>query len=113
VGAQFGAVVAAPGMPQLQIARLGDASCDFAGFFAAALVGAILARRRQGQLLGAVATFLVTQAFNELFPVTETLPATVPPAIVIVALGAWHRREQLRSAVRPFPPAPAADPGRR
>lgn len=109
--AQFGAAVAAPGLPQLQIARLGSASCDFADFFAAALVGAILARQRRGQLLAAVATLLVTQAFNQLFLVVDRLPATVPPAVVMLALGAWRRRTPVvlaEPAVRPCPPAPAS-----
>ena len=101
--AHFSAAVAAHGLPQLQIARLGGASCDFADFFAAALVGAILARRGGRQLLAAVATFLVTQACDQLFLVTDTLPATVPPAVVMVALGAVRRSR----------PVPAADPGRR
>jgi hypothetical protein len=98
--AQFAGAVAAPGLPQLQIVRLGRASCDFADFFAAALVGAILARQRRGQVVAAIATFVVTQAFNQLFLVTDTLPATVPPAIVMLALAAWHRRFAI--ANRPF-----------
>ena len=87
--------VAAPGLPQLQTVRLGTAGCDFADFFAAALAGAILARRGQNQLLGAVATVAATQVFNQLFLVVDLLPATVPPAVVMVAFVAWDRRERL------------------
>jgi hypothetical protein len=90
--AQFAAAVAAPGLPQLQIVSLGSASCDFGDFFAAALVGAIVARERSGQLFAAAATFLVTQAFDQLFLVVDSLPATVPPAIVMLALEARRRR---------------------
>ena len=89
--AQFAAAAAAPGLPQLQIANLGGASCDFGDFFAAALVGAIVARERSGQLVAAAATFLVTQAFDQLFVVVDSLPATVPPAIVMLALGLRRR----------------------
>jgi hypothetical protein len=103
--ARFAGAVAAPGLPQLQIVSLGGASCDFGDFFAAALVGAIVARERRGQLLAAAATFLVTQAFDQLFLVVDSLPATVPPAVVMLALEA--RRPRPRSAARPAP-APAS-----
>jgi hypothetical protein len=54
---------------------------------------------------------LVTQAFNQLFLVVDRLPATVPPAVVMLALGAWRRRTPVvlaEPAVRPCPPAPAS-----
>jgi hypothetical protein len=84
--AQFAAAAAAPGLPQLQVANLGGASCDFADFFAAALVGAIFAREGRDQLLAAAAVFVVTLAFDQLFLVVDTLPATVPPAVVMLLL---------------------------
>jgi hypothetical protein len=96
--AQF--AVAAPGLPQLQIVRLGGASCDFGDFFAAALVGAILARERRAQLVAAVATFVVAQAFDQLFLVVDQLPATVPPALVMLALKA---RRVAHATLRPLP----------
>jgi hypothetical protein len=101
--AQFAAAVAGPGLPQLQIANLGGASCDFGDFFVAALVGAIVARERSGQLAAAVATFLVTQAFDQLFLVVDSLPATVPPALVMLALN-------LRRHVVPAMPRPLRAP---
>jgi hypothetical protein len=106
--AQFAGAVAAPGLPQLQIARLGNASCDFGDFFAAALVGAIVARERGAQLTAAAATLLVTQAFDQLFLVTDTLPATVPPAIVMLALDARRLRpprSRRRAGRWPWPAA--------
>ena len=111
--AAFGAAVAAPGLPQLQIARLGDASCDFGDFFAAGLVGAILARRGHPQLLAAAATFVVTQAFNQLYLVVDALPQTVPPALVMLAFAASRlRRPQtiLMARVAPATPRPPRDP---
>lgn len=99
---QFAGAVAAPGLPQLQIANLGGASCDFGDFFAAALVGAIVARERRGQLLAAAATFLLTQGFDQLFLVADSLPATVPPAVVMLALEARRRRHVAHAMPRPL-----------
>jgi KUP system potassium uptake protein len=86
--ARFAAAVAGHGLPQLQVATLGGASCDFGDFFAAGLVGAILARDRHPQLVAAAATFLLTQVFDQLFLVVDSLPATVPPAVVMLLLDA-------------------------
>ena len=110
--AQFAAAVA-PGLPQLQVANLGGASCDFADFFAAALVGAILARRRRDQLLAAAATFVATLAFDQLFLVVDTLPATAPPALVMLLLQVGPARRAARHARRaaPLPPQPATSRG--
>jgi hypothetical protein len=100
---QFAGAIAAPGLPQLQLARLGSASCDFGDFFAAALVGAILARERRDQLVAAAATFLVTLAFDQLFLIVDELPATVPPALVMLALEARRRRRVASATPRPLP----------
>jgi hypothetical protein len=111
--AAFGAAVAAPGLPQLQIARLGDAGCDFGDFFAAGLVGAILARERRPQLLAAAATFLVTQAFNQLFLVVDALPQTVPPAVVMLAFaGSRLRQPHTVVTARVAPATPRLPRGR-
>ena len=63
--AQFAAAAAAPGLPQLQVANLGGASCDFADFFAAALVGAIFARGRRSaaRCRGSFVVTLASTAF--------------------------------------------------
>ena len=109
--AQFVAAVPAHGLPQLQLATLGSASCDFADFFAAALVGAILARERRDQLIAAVATFLVTQAFDQLFLVVHELPATVPPAVVMLGADAVRSRRWI--IARALPARRRAAPPRR
>jgi hypothetical protein len=83
--AQFVGAVPASGLPQLQVARLGHASTDYGDFFAAGLAGAVIAVDRKPQLAAAVAMFGVSQAFNQLFLVVDSLPATVPPALVLVA----------------------------
>jgi hypothetical protein len=83
--ALFDAAVPAAGLPRLQVAELGDASTDYGDFFVAGLVGAILAAERRPQLAAAVAAFAVMQAFNQLFLVVDSLPGTVPPALVMLA----------------------------
>jgi len=84
--AQFNA--AAPeGLPRLQVAEVGEVSTDYGDFFVAGLVGGILAAERRPQALAALATFAVAQAFNQLFLVVDSLPGTVPPALVLLAVG--------------------------
>ena len=83
--AQFNAAAPA-GLPRLQVAEVGDVSTDYGDFFVAALVGGILAVERRPQVLAAFATFVVAQAFNQLFLVVDSLPGTVPPALVLVAV---------------------------
>jgi hypothetical protein len=89
--------------PQLHIRQAWQCVVRFRGdFFAAALVGAILARERRDHLLTAVATFVVTQAFDQLFMVVDTLPASVPPALVMLALES-RRRRPVHGSARPLP----------
>ena len=83
--AQFNAAAPAADLPRLQVADIGDVSTDYGDFFVAGLVGAILAAERRPQLIAAVATFAVAQAFNQLFLVVDSLPGTVPPALVLLA----------------------------
>jgi hypothetical protein len=88
----FDAAVPAAGLPRLQVAELGDTSTDYGDFFVAGLVGAILAAERRPQAAAAVAMFAVAQAFNQLFLVVDSLPGTVPPALVLIGAEAWQRR---------------------
>jgi hypothetical protein len=90
--ALFDAAVPAPGLPRLQVAEIGDTSTDYGDFFVAGLVGGILAAERRPQLSAAIATFAVAQAFNQLFLVVDSLPGTVPPALVMLALTRWPVR---------------------
>ncbi|MGH2923554.1 MAG: hypothetical protein ACRDKH_05945, partial [Solirubrobacterales bacterium] len=83
--AQFNAAAPAAELPRLQVADLGGVSTDYGDFFVAGLVGGILASERRPQALAAVATFAVAQAFNQLFLVVDSLPGTVPPALVLLA----------------------------
>jgi hypothetical protein len=90
-------VAASPGagLPQLQSAAFGDAGLGYGDFFAAAVVGGILAAERAPQLAAAAATLVVTLCWDQLFLVYDVLPATIPPAIVLVAVEvrrSWPRR---------------------
>jgi hypothetical protein len=81
-----------PGLPQLQSASFGAAGLGYGDFFAAAVVGGILAAERAPQLLPAAAMVAVSLCWDQLFLVYDVLPATIPPAIVLVAVEAWRRR---------------------
>jgi hypothetical protein len=78
-----------PGLPQLQSAEFGFASMGYGDFFAAAVLGGILAMEGRPQLVAAIAMIVVSLAWDQLFLVVDTLPATVPVAIVLVGMEAW------------------------
>ena len=81
---QFNA--AAPeGLPRLQVADIGDVSTDYGDFFVAGVVGGILAADHRHQIAAATATIAVAQAWNQLFLVVDSLPGTIPPALVMLA----------------------------
>jgi hypothetical protein len=98
--AAFNAAVPAAGLPRLQVADIGDVSTDYGDYFVAGLVGAILAAERRPQLLAALATLAAAQAWNQLFLVVDSLPGTVPPALVLLGFEAWHRRTYPRARRR-------------
>ena len=101
--AAFNAAAPAEGLPRLQLAEVGDVSTDYGDFFVAGLVGAILAAERRPQVLAAVATLVAAEAFNQLFLVVDSLPGTVPPAVVMLAFDAWPAAEALPRRPRPHP----------
>lgn len=76
---------AAPGigLPQLQLVSFGSARMGFADLFVAALLGAVLARRRPIQLRAAAIAAVVCVGFDFLFFAFDLLPATVPLAIAL------------------------------
>jgi hypothetical protein len=90
--AGFDAASPAAGLPQLQLARIGDVATDYGDFFVAGLVGAILAAERGPQLATAVAMLPVAEAFNQLFLVVDSLPNTTAPALVLIGAEVWRRR---------------------
>lgn len=87
-------VAASPGLglPRLQSAGFDGAGLGYGDFFAAAVVGAIFAMERTPQLVAAAVLIVVSLAWDQLFLVYDTLPATVPPAIVLLGMELWRRR---------------------
>jgi hypothetical protein len=100
--AVFEAAVAAPGLPQLQRAQLGTAGCDYGDFFAAGLAGAVVAAEGRPQLAAAAAMWLASELFNQLFLVTDILPMTVPPAVVLLGLWVFTAARE-RATLRQLP----------
>jgi len=86
----------AAGLPRLQAAAFGGSSLGYGDFFAAAVLGAILAVERVPQLRAAVAMLAVTLCWDQLFAIYDVLPATVPPAAVLIGVELL-RRGRLRS----------------
>src|SRR3954447_7523359 len=79
------AAVPAPGLPQLQAGVLGFSSLGYGDFLSAAVLGGILACERAPQWRWALALLAVSLAWDQLFLVVDLLPATVPPALVLLA----------------------------
>src|SRR5919107_1079849 len=79
--AVLNAAVPAAGLPRLQTGMFADARLGYGDFFAAAVVGGILAAERAPQTVAAAATLVVSLAWDQLFLVYDVLPATIPPAI--------------------------------
>jgi hypothetical protein len=92
-------VAASPGhgLPQLQSASFGAAGLGYGDFFAAAVVGAILAAERRNQLVAAVATVVFSLVWDQLFVLYDVLPATIPPAVTLLVLSGWRRTGRRRN----------------
>ena len=82
------------GLPQLQSASFHFASMGYGDFFAAAVLGGVLAAEHRPQLIPALAVLVVSLAWDQLFLVVDVLPATVPPAIVLVGMEIWAQVRQ-------------------
>jgi hypothetical protein len=96
-------VAASPGLglPRLQSVGFGGATMGFGDLFAAAVVGGVFAAERSPQLLGAAALLVVGFLWDQLFLVYDMLPATMPPAIVLVGMEIWRRRQPAQGANAP------------
>src|SRR4051794_38314183 len=81
-------IAAAPpaGLPQLQFVQLAGASLGYGDLFIAGVLGAVLATEHRPRLPAAVLVFVLGLAFDLLFWVFDTLPATVPVAVALVLL---------------------------
>ncbi|MEZ5120964.1 MAG: hypothetical protein R2736_05215 [Solirubrobacterales bacterium] len=88
-------------LPRLQVAIIDPASMGYGDLFLAAVLGAVLAAEasRRTQCVGAVLVFVLAVAFDTLFLVLDTLPATVP---VAVALLIYESGRLVRRRMRPL-----------
>jgi hypothetical protein len=86
-------VAAAPGhgLPQLQSASFAGAGMGYGDFFAAAVVGAALAAQCRPRLAFAAVMVLAALAWDQLFLLYDVLPATVPPALALIAAELYAR----------------------
>jgi hypothetical protein len=82
--AVLNAAVPAPGLPQLQYLNLHAATLGYGDVFVAGVLGGVLAveGRRQGPV--ALLVLVLAVAWDLLFFVYDTLPATVPVAIALL-----------------------------
>jgi hypothetical protein len=71
------------GLPRLQVIAFGSARMGFGDVFVAATTGCLLAAERQRQLTAAGLAAVLGLAFDLLFFVLDTLPATVPVAVAL------------------------------
>jgi hypothetical protein len=105
----------AAGLPQLQRAVFGTAVMGYGDLFIAGVLGGLLALTAGPRLQrrGALLTGVLALAFDLLFLFVDELPATVPPAVALVALmladratDARRRRSALAAAAGGPAPAP-------
>jgi hypothetical protein len=86
----------AAGLPRLQSAAFGSAVMGYGDLFVAGALGGLLAMKmwRGVQLRGAVIAAALGLCFDLLFLLVDELPATVPVALALIALGGVKRRER-------------------
>lgn len=92
------AAVPGPDLPQLQSAAFGTISIGYGDFFVAAVVGGILAAERRPQLAAGAATLVLSLLWDQLFLIYDELPATIPPALALLAVEVISRRSRRRPA---------------
>jgi prepilin signal peptidase PulO-like enzyme (type II secretory pathway) len=90
-----------PGLPQLQSVAFGSAGMGYGDLFVAAVLGGVLAMERRSLLVAAAAVLVAGLLWDQLFLVYDLLPATVPPALVLLGLEAVRRAGTLRRAPQP------------
>jgi hypothetical protein len=99
------AAVPAHGLPQLQSASFDHAGLGYGDFFAAGVLGGVLAAQGRAQLAAALGVVVASLAWDQLFYVYDTLPATVPVAVVLVVVELTGARRGTRTP-RTAPGAP-------
>jgi hypothetical protein len=101
----------AAGLPQLQSEVFGSAVMGYGDVFVAGVLGGMLAAERRAQVPAALLACAFSLGFDLLFFAVDELPATVPIALAMLALGVSRRR---RSAAAPAvaPATPGTAQGR-
>jgi hypothetical protein len=99
------AAAPAGGLPKLQFAQFGSAAMGYGDFFIAGVLGGLLLVERRRAWPVALGCFAFAAAWDLLFFKVDTLPATVPVALALIASEIAERRRTSRSAVVPGPAA--------
>jgi hypothetical protein len=95
------AAVPAHGLPQLQSSSFGTAGLGYGDYFAAGVLGGVLAAEGRAQLAAAIGVLAASLAWDQMFFFYDTLPATVPVAFVLVVIelrAVWRGRRTPRTA---------------
>jgi hypothetical protein len=82
--AVLNAAVPAPGLPQLQYLAMPYSSLGYGDVFVAGVLGGVLAARGERQWPVAILVLGLSIAWDTLFWVYDTIPATVPVAVALV-----------------------------
>jgi hypothetical protein len=107
------AAVPAHGLPQLQSASFIHAGLGYGDFFAAGVLGGVLAAEGRAQLAAAIGVLVASLAWDQMFFLYDTLPATVPVAFVLVVIelrAVWRGTRRPRTAPGARRP-PGSSPG--
>ena len=99
----------AAGLPRLQSALFGSVSMGYGDLFIAAVLGALLARERSSQRIGALLTLVIAALFDLLFLLVDELPATVPVALALIVIELWRRREPGATSADRSPSRPGGE----
>ena len=90
--AVLNAAIPLPGAPQLQYLDIHYASIGYGDVFVAGVLGGVLAAEGTRQWPIALLTLVFSAAWDLLFFHFHTLPATVPPALALIASECIRRR---------------------
>jgi hypothetical protein len=102
--AVLNAAVPAPGLPQLQYLNLHYATMGYGDVFVAGVLGGVLAVEGRRQAPVALLVFVLAVAWDLLFFVFDTLPATVPVAVALLIVEAAPRIVRRRRETQPASP---------
>jgi hypothetical protein len=102
--------VPAVGLPQLQYLSMPHASLGYGDVFVAGLLGGVLGARGMRQWPAALLVLALALAWNLMFYVVDTIPATVPVAVALLILRRAPAARQLRPRA-PRRPSPGSASG--